>query len=194
MKRQTVLLLVSVLAVVSVCSLFAIARQWGINNAPVIVPSQPSATATSVPTKEPTATPTVTVAPTVTPTPAFVLPPINPELIHWFDLLNDEEKGLPISEQDFLEKFIPELPLDRSMTWGYHGGGWDGKFGCWFVYPWPRVRGYDRGYSVCQNTIRIVLLDGIFYDDLYKIVKPITGDTLNGTLPTSTPDLGAPEQ
>ena len=160
-------------------------------SAPVIVPSQ---TETLAPTAVPTSTPTVIPSPTVTSTPAFVLPPIDPNPIYWADLFSEKRVAeaitIPISKQDLQTKVFPNLPLDRSMTWGYHGGGFTGDYGCWFVYPWPRVRGYDLGFSVCQNRITTILLDGIFYDDLYKIVKPITDDMLNG----SVPDIGAPEQ
>ncbi len=168
---------------------------------PVIVPSQPE---TLAPTAVPTSTPTV--APTVTPTPTFVLPPIDPNLIdvhdeifqkdHLYVCRFDNEYGDKywVTEKDLLEKYIPALGLDPSMTWGYNGGGFTGDFGCWAVLPWPRINGHDVGFGITGLSVYTVEFNKTYYNNVSNAVRPIPPEYITGEFKTQIPDLGAPEQ
>ncbi|KKT34097.1 MAG: hypothetical protein UW21_C0004G0017, partial [Candidatus Woesebacteria bacterium GW2011_GWB1_44_11b] len=158
-------------------------------------------TETLAPTAVPTSTPTVIPSPTVTSTPAFVLPPIYPGVIDWDDMGDhlyvcrfDNEYGDKywVTEKDLLEKFIPELNLNPSISWGYVGGGFTGDFGCWGVIPWPRVRSYDTGYNINGKDIFIYTLDSQYYDGLHP--RPISPEYITGEFKIQIPDIGAPEQ
>ena len=140
-------------------------------SAPVIVPSQ---TETLAPTAVPTSTPTVIPSPTVS----------------RFD--NEYGDKYWVTEKDLLEKFIPELNLNPSISWGYVGGGFTGDFGCWGVIPWPRVRSYDTGYNINGKDIFIYTLDSQYYDGLHP--RPISPEYITGEFKIQIPDIGAPEQ